>query len=52
MSELDNYLARIKVNVGWLFVFDRRQNAPPFAERLGTKVVTTKNGRSVTVVRA
>ncbi len=52
LEQLDNYLARIKVNVGWLFVFDRRQNAPPFAERLGTKVVTTKNGRSVTVVRA
>ncbi len=52
LEQLDDYLARIKVNVGWLFVFDRRKNAPPFAERLGTKVVTTKNGRSVTVVRA
>jgi ATPase family associated with various cellular activities (AAA) len=52
LEQLDDYLARIKVNAGWLFVFDRRQNAPPFADRLGTKVVTTKSGRSVTVVRA
>lgn len=52
LEQLDEYLARIKVNVGWLFVFDRRQNAPPFAERLQTKVVTTKNGSSITVIRA
>ena len=52
LEQLDDYLARIKVNVGWLFVFDRRKNAPPFVERLVTKFVTTKNGRSVTVVRS
>jgi ATPase family associated with various cellular activities (AAA) len=43
LEQLDSYLERIKVDFGWLFVFDRREKAVPFAERLGTKVATTKN---------
>ena len=52
LDQLDTYLARIKADYGWLFVFDRRKNAPPFIERLKTKNATTKNGRSVVIIRA
>lgn len=52
LDQLDSYLERIEVNYGWLFVFDRRKNAPPFSERLGTRTATTKKGRSVVIIRA
>lgn len=52
LSQLDSYLERLQVDFGWLFVFDRRHNAPPFTERLGTKTATTKKGRSVVIIRA
>lgn len=52
LDQLDAYLERIKADYGWLFVFDRRKNAPPFIERLKTKTVRTKNGRSVVIIRA
>jgi hypothetical protein len=52
LDQLDSYLERIKVNYGWLFVFDRRKNAPPFTERLGTRTAMTKKGRSVVIIRA
>jgi hypothetical protein len=46
------FLERIKADYGWLFVFDRRKNAPAFLDRLQTKTVTTEKGRSVVVIRA
>jgi hypothetical protein len=52
LEQLDSYLERIKVDYGWLFVFDRRKNAPPFSDRLGTRTATTKKGRSVVIIRA
>jgi hypothetical protein len=52
LEQLDSYLERIEANYGWLFVFDRRKNAPPFLDRLSTKIVTTPKGRSVTIIRA
>ncbi len=52
LNQLEGYLERIKADYGWLFVFDRRKNAPPFIERLQTKTATTEKGRSVVVVRA
>ncbi len=52
LSQLDSYLARLGEDFGWLVIFDRRSNALPLDERLATQVTTTKNGRSVTVVRA
>ncbi|KYC42233.1 polyketide biosynthesis operon protein CyrO [Scytonema hofmannii PCC 7110] len=52
LDQLDSYLKRIKVDYGWLFVFDRRKDAPSFAERLKTKTATTKQGRSVVIIRA
>ncbi|WP_310834062.1 hypothetical protein [Aetokthonos hydrillicola] len=52
LEQLDSYLARLGVNFGWLVIFDRRSNALPLEERLTTQVTTTRNGRSITVVRA
>ena len=52
LEQLDSYLARLGVNFGWLIIFDQRSKTPPIEERLKTQITTTKNGRSVTVVRA
>ncbi|MDF5718796.1 MAG: AAA family ATPase [Rhizonema sp. NSF051] len=52
LEQLDSYLARLGVDFGWLFIFDRREKAPPIEERLSTQIVATKNQRSITVIRA
>ena len=52
IEQLESYLARLGLNEGWLFVFDRRKNALPIEERLSTEIVTTENQRFITVVRA
>lgn len=52
LEQLEAYLERIKADYGWLFVFDRRTNAPAFIDRLGTKTATTSKGRSVIIIRA
>ncbi len=52
IEQLESYLARLGLDEGWLFVFDRRQNALPIEERLSTQVVMTENQRAITVIRA
>ncbi|MCU0540667.1 MAG: ATP-binding protein [Oscillatoriaceae cyanobacterium Prado104] len=52
IEQLESYLARLGVDFGWLFVFDRRSNALPIEERLLTEVVVTQNQRTITVIRA
>ncbi|MBW4666611.1 MAG: ATP-binding protein [Cyanomargarita calcarea GSE-NOS-MK-12-04C] len=52
LEQLDSYLARLGLDFGWLFIFDRRKNAPPIEDRLSTQIITTKNQRSITVIRA
>ncbi len=52
IEQLESYLARLGLNEGWLFVFDRRKNALPMEERLSTQVVNTENQRAITVIRA
>jgi hypothetical protein len=52
IEQLESYLARLGLEEGWLFVFDRRQNALPIEERLSTHVVKTENQRMITVIRA
>lgn len=52
IEQLESYLARLGLNEGWLFVFDRRKNALPIEERLSTQIVVTDNQRSITVIRA
>ncbi len=51
IEQLDSYLARLGVNFGWLIIFDQRTKALPIEERLATLVKSTKNGRSVVIVR-
>ncbi|XHR85209.1 MAG: AAA family ATPase [Gloeotrichia echinulata GP01] len=51
LEQLDSYLARLGLESGWLFIFDQRKKAPPIAERLSTQILTTKNQRSITVIR-
>jgi type II secretory pathway predicted ATPase ExeA len=52
IEQLDNYLAGLGLDFGWLVIFDRRTKALPLVERLATQVKTTDGGRSVVVVRA
>lgn len=51
IEQLESYLARLGLDFGWLFVFDRRKNALPMEERLLTQVVMTENQRRITVIR-
>jgi hypothetical protein len=44
IEQLESYLARLGLDFGWLFVFDRRKNAPPIEERLSTQIVMTNIG--------
>ncbi len=52
IEQLESYLARLGLNEGWLFIFDRRKNALPIEERLSTQIVNTENQRAITVIRA
>ncbi|MEB3182318.1 MAG: AAA family ATPase [Nostocaceae cyanobacterium] len=52
IEQLESYLARLALNEGWLFVFDRRKNALPIEERLSTLVVVTENQRTITLILA
>jgi type II secretory pathway predicted ATPase ExeA len=52
LSQLDEYLARLKQHSGWLVIFDRRDNAPELEERLTTEIHASPLGRSITVIRA
>ncbi|MBF2063567.1 MAG: ATP-binding protein [Calothrix sp. C42_A2020_038] len=52
IEQLESYLARLGLNEGWLFVFDRRKNALPIEERLSTQIIVTENQRAITVIRA
>ncbi|MFO0590666.1 MAG: hypothetical protein U0441_24195 [Polyangiaceae bacterium] len=51
IAQLDEHLAGLGLDAGWLVIFDRRPGAAPIAERLGA-TTETANGRCVTVVRA
>ena len=51
IEQLESYLARLSLDEGWLFIFDRRKNALPIEERLSTEVVRTEKGRDITVIR-
>jgi hypothetical protein len=52
LEQLDEYLARLKQDSGWLVVFDRRDNALELEERLKTEIQMTNSGRKITVIRA
>jgi hypothetical protein len=52
LVQLDGYMAGLGLDSGWLVIFDRRPDAPPLAERVGTFEVAAPSGRRVVVVRA
>jgi hypothetical protein len=52
LSQLDEYLARLGLDAGWLVIFDRRAGIPPIAERTTTEILTTPSGRNVNLIRA
>jgi hypothetical protein len=52
LRQLDGYLAGLGLTSGWLVIFDRRPDAPPFAERVASSEAVTEAGRRVIVVRA
>ena len=51
LRQLDKYLAGLRLNQGWLVIFDRRLGLAPIAERTTTEQVKTEGGRDITVVR-
>jgi hypothetical protein len=52
LEQLDSYLARLGLTMGWLVIFDQRSHQPAIEERTTTEVKSTANGRLVTVIRA
>lgn len=52
LAQLDEYLARLGLDTGWLLIFDRRSTALPIAERTTTEDAHTPSGRRITLVRA
>ncbi len=52
LVQLDEYLARLRQNTGWLVIFDRRDNALELEERLITEIHTSPLGREIIVIRA
>ena len=51
LEQLDNYLAGMNLNSGWLVIFDHRQGLPPIAERTTTEKAEASSGRQITVIR-
>jgi len=52
LRQLDEYLAGLGQNTGWLVIFDRRPRRPSLARRLGVKTSTSPGGRHIQVIRA
>ncbi|AUX24324.1 hypothetical protein SOCEGT47_048610 [Sorangium cellulosum] len=52
LTQLDDYLAGLALDRGWLIVFDQRSGQPPIAERTRRERALTPAGREVVVIRA
>lgn len=52
LEQLDEYLAGLGVDFGWLVIFDQRSGLPPMSERTSASEVPSPKGRRITVVRA
>ncbi len=48
VEQLDEYLARLGVGVGWLVRFDQRKNPRPLPDRLAVDALTTTRGSRIT----
>ena len=51
LTQLDSYLAGLRLDRGWLVIFDRRSGQPPIAERTDSVETTSPQGRRISVVR-
>jgi hypothetical protein len=51
LVQLDQYLAGLSLDRGWLVIFDQRSGLPPIEDRTTTELATTASGRSITVIR-
>ncbi|MDC0742447.1 ATP-binding protein [Polyangium mundeleinium] len=52
LAQVDEALARLGIEDGWLVVFDRRKGVSPVSQRLGAAKEKTPAGREVVLVRA
>lgn len=52
LSQLDQYLAGLGLNAGWLVIFDQRLGQLPIAERTTTEQVVSPGDRVITLIRA
>ncbi|MBK9261969.1 MAG: ATP-binding protein [Polyangiaceae bacterium] len=52
LVQIEEYLSGLKLDTGWLVIFDRRPSAPPLSQRLGASTATTPRGKIVTLIRA
>jgi len=52
LEQIDEYLASLSLDKGWLVIFDRRSNRPRLAQRTSSEAAQTPKGREVIVIRA
>jgi hypothetical protein len=52
LEQLDEYLAGLGLDSGWLVIFDRRGGQPPISERTTTEAAISPASRRITVIRA
>ena len=51
LAQLDEYLAGLGLDQGWLVIFDRRRDQPPIAQRTAVAAAITPQGRTIAVIR-
>ena len=51
LEQIERYLNRLSLDVGFLVLFDRRSTAPEWAERMSAADVHTAQGKAVLVLR-
>jgi hypothetical protein len=49
LTQLDDYLAGLGLDRGWLIIFDRRGEQPPIAERTSSSETDSPRGRRIQV---
>ena len=52
LTQLDQYLAGLGLDSGWLVIFDRRAGQPPIEERTCCTQQISPEGRQIQVIRA
>ena len=52
LAQLDDCLAGLGLESGWLVIFDRRSGQPPLRERTSSSEQHSPQGRQITVIRA